>query len=180
MGVSRRKDSRSDMNSMKAILCADQAWGIGRDNKLLFSLPTDMQFFRRTTKGGVVVMGKKTLCSFPGGMPLKNRINIVLSSSLERTDCTVVRSLDELKKALQKYPDLPVWVLGGGAIYRLLLPYCEEILVTRVEADGGADTFFPDLDRDGRFLLETKGAPQEENGYTFRFDVYRNLQCKTL
>lgn len=165
---------------MKAILCADREWGIGKNNGLLFSLPTDMKFFRQTTKGGVVVMGRNTLLSFPNGAPLKNRVNIVLSTSLERTDCTVVRSLDELKRELAKYPDLPVWVIGGGAVYRLLLPYCSEVLVTRVDAAGGADTFFPDLDGDENFVPETKGEAVEENGYTFRFDTYRNLHPQQL
>ncbi len=165
---------------MKAILCADRAWGIGRDNKLLFSIPADIKFFRQTTQGGVVVMGKNTLLSFPGAKPLKNRVNIVLSATLEREDCTVVRSLDELKGELAKYPDLPVWVIGGGKVYRLLLPYCTEVLVTRVDALGGADTFFPDLDKDENFALAVQGAPLEDNGYTVRFDVYRNLQVKAL
>lgn len=165
---------------MKAILCADSEWGIGKNNGLLFSLPTDMKFFRQTTKGGVVIMGKNTLLSFPNGAPLKNRVNIVLSTSLDRTDCTVVRSLEELKKELVKYSDLPVWVIGGGAVYRLLLPYCSEVLVTRVAANGGADTFFPDLDRAEGFVLAAKGADMAENGYVFRFDTYRNLRCREL
>ncbi len=165
---------------MKAILCADREWGIGKDNKLLFSLPTDMKFFRQTTQGGVVVMGKNTLLSFPNAKPLKNRVNIVLSASLERADCTVVRSLDELKGALAKYPALPVWVIGGGKVYRLLLPYCAEVLVTRVDAVGGADTFFPDLDNDENFVLKTHGETQRENGLSFRFDTYCNQRLQTL
>ena len=99
---------------IQAILHADKNWGIGKNNGLMFSLPKDMKFFRQTTQGGVVIMGDKTLFSLPGGKPLKNRINIVLSFDMEkREDCTVVRSLDELGQELKKYPDTPIWVIGG-------------------------------------------------------------------
>ncbi len=164
---------------MQAILCADRKWGIGKEGKLLFSLPVDMKFFRNTTKGSVVVMGRKTLESFPGGQPLKNRVNVVLSSLLCREDCTVVRTIDELREKLKEVPPMPVFVIGGGEIYRLLLPYCEKVLVTRVEADGDADTFFPDLDRDENFVRR-RGEDVEENGYTLHFDEYENRKVKTL
>ncbi|MBP5242949.1 MAG: dihydrofolate reductase [Clostridia bacterium] len=164
---------------MNAILHADKNWGIGKDNGLMFSIPADMKFFRNTTKGGVVVMGSKTLLSFPGGNPLKNRVNIVLSSTLQRSDCTVVRNLDELKEELKKYPDLPVWVIGGGSVYKLLLPYCQKVLVTRVDAIGDADTFFPDLDKDENFLLQ-RGEELTDNGYTLHFDTYLNRNVKAL
>lgn len=146
----------------------------------MFSVPSDMRFFRKTTAGGVVVMGSRTLASFPGGKPLKNRVNIVLSRTLERDDCTVVRDLDGLRGELKKYPDLPVWVIGGSTVYRLLLPYCEEVLVTRIDADGGADAFFPDLDRDARFVLARRGEETEDNGYRIRFDTYRNRCVEAL
>lgn len=165
---------------MNAILHADKEWGIGKNNALMFSIPTDMKFFRKTTLGGVVVMGGNTLASFPNGAPLKNRVNIVLSSRLERDDCTVVRNLSELKCELQKYPDLPVWVIGGGAVYKLLLPYCEKVLVTRVNAVGHADVFFPNLDEDKNFSLTARGENIEDNGYTIHFDEYTNLAVKEL
>lgn len=165
---------------MQAILHADMVWGIGKKNGLMFSLPADMKFFRNTTKGGVVVMGKRTLLSFPEGKPLKNRVNIVISSSLNREDCVVVRNLDELREELKKYPDLPVWVIGGGEIYKLLLPYCEKVLVTRVEAVGGADTFFPDLDKDENFVRSKRGEDIDDNGTTVHFDEYNNLNVKKL
>ena len=83
---------------MKAIVCVDKNWGIGKNNDLLFSIPDDMKFFRETTKGKVVVMGSNTLKSFPNGNPLKNRVNVVLSSSLNREDCVIVRDFVQLKK----------------------------------------------------------------------------------
>jgi dihydrofolate reductase len=165
---------------MQAILHADREWGIGKSNGLMFALPTDMKFFRTTTKGGVVVMGRKTLQSFPEGKPLKNRVNIVLSSTLQRDDCITVQDLDGLKNVLQNYKDLPVWVIGGSAIYRLLLPYCEKILVTRVEAIGGADAFFPDLDQDENFTRVKRGEDINDNGITIHFDEYKNLKVKNL
>lgn len=164
---------------MKAILHADKEWGIGKDNRLMFSLPADMKFFRKTTTGGVVVMGKNTLLSFPNGEPLKNRVNIVLSSTLSRDDCTVVKDLAALREELKKYPDRAVWVIGGSAVYKTLLPYCESVLVTRVDAVGGADTFFPNLDKDGGFVLK-RGESVTDNGYTIRFDEYVQKNVKQL
>ena len=161
---------------IQAILHADKEWGIGKNNDLMFSLPADMKFFRTTTQGGVVVMGDKTLFSLPGGRPLKNRTNIVLSFDMQkREDCVVVNSLDELKEELKKYTDTPVWVMGGATVYKLLLPYCDKVLVTRVEAVGGAEAFFPNLDEDSNFVLTKRGEDIEDNGYIIHFDEYTNL-----
>lgn len=165
---------------MQAILCADEKWGIGKSGNLLFSLPKDMKFFRETTKNAVVVMGRRTLESFPGSMPLKNRVNVVLSRSLVREDCVVVRTVEELKKKLQELAPMPVFVIGGGEVYRLLLPYCERVLVTRVAADGGADVFFPDLDRTEFFRRNKRGEETEDNGYRIRFDEYVNERVLPL
>ena len=92
---------------MKAIVAVDKNWGIGKNNDLLFSIPEDMKFFRKTTSGKVVVMGANTLRSFPGGNPLKNRVNVVLSTTIERDDCVVVDSLEKLLVEIKKYPS---WV----------------------------------------------------------------------
>ncbi len=161
---------------IQAILHADKEWGIGKNNDLMFSIPADMKFFRTTTQGGVVVMGDKTLFSLPGGRPLKNRTNIVLSFDMQkREDCVVVNSLDELKEELKKYTDTPVWVMGGATVYKLLLPYCDKVLVTRVEAVGGAEASFPNLDEDSNFALTKRGEDIEDNGYIIHFDEYTNL-----
>ena len=166
---------------IQAILHADKNWGIGKNNGLMFSLPKDMKFFRQTTQGGVVIMGDKTLFSLPGGKPLKNRINIVLSFDMEkREDCTVVHSLEELGQELKKYPDTPIWVMGGATIYRLLLPYCHTVFITRGEAEGDADTFFPNLDILPDFYLSQRGEDQEDNGFTIHFDQYTNRNPKSL
>lgn len=163
---------------MRAIFHADKRWGIGKNNDLMFELPKDMKFFRETTKGKVVVMGLNTLRSFPGGKPLKNRINIVLSPGDIEGDVVTVHNLCELFSEVKKYPQEDVFVIGGASVYRALIPYCTEILVTKVDADGGAEAFVPDLDADQNFLLTEQSDSIEDNGYQIRFCTYRNLDPK--
>lgn len=160
---------------MKAILHADKEWGIGKNNSLMFKIPADMKFFRETTTGNVVVMGSNTLKSFPGGKPLKDRLNIVLSpQGDDRDDCIVVRSLDELFAEIKKHDPDRVFVVGGQMMYKTLLPYCDEVLVTKVDAVGGADAFFVNLDKDENFELISESLPEITNGYTVKFCVYKN------
>ena len=159
---------------MKAIFHADRNWGIGKANDLMFSLPKDMKFFRETTKGKTVVMGLNTLHSFPNGKPLKNRVNIVLSPENVDENVITVHGLKELFEEIKKYPADEVFVIGGASVYRELIPYCTEVLVTKVDADGGAEVFVPDLDADDGFELAYESAPEEDNGYTIRFCTYRN------
>ena len=131
---------------MNAIVAVDNQWGIGKDNDLLFNIPLDMKFFRKTTLNKIVVMGKNTLLSFPESKPLKNRTNIVLSSTMpKRDDCIVVNSLDELKQKLTEYPSQDVFVIGGAMVYETMLDYCDTIYVTKVDACGNAQVFFPNL-----------------------------------
>lgn len=164
---------------MKAILHADNEWGIGKNNELMFSIPLDMKFFRETTINKVVVMGNNTLKSFPNSKPLKNRVNIVLSrSENSRDDCVMVKSLNELFGELKKYNDDDVYVIGGASIYKMLLPYCSEVLVTKVDAVGGADTFFENLDNNKDFKLVYQSEPMETNGYTIKFTTYKNNKVK--
>lgn len=165
---------------MRAIFHADKEWGIGKSNDLMFSLPKDMKFFRETTKGKAVVMGLNTLKSFPNGKPLKNRVNIVLSPNKVDEDVITVHNLDELFEELKKYPADDVFVIGGASVYRTLIPYCTEVLVTKVDALGGADVFVPDLDKEENFLLAYESEAEEDNGYTIRFCTYRNLSPKEV
>ena len=138
---------------MKAIFHTDKKWGIGKANDLMFSIPKDMKFFRETTKGKIVVMGLNTLNSFPNGEPLKNRVNIVLSPETVQKDVITAHNLEELFREIEKYPPEDVYVIGGASVYRTLIPYCTQVLVTKVDADGGAEVFVPDLDRDENFVL---------------------------
>ena len=165
---------------MKAIVAVDKKWGIGKNNGLLFSIPSDMSFFRQQTLGKVVVMGSNTLKSFPGGKPLKNRTNVVLSSKLERDDVTVVRDFDELKEQLKKYPSDDIFIIGGAMFYKLMLPYCSEVLVTKVDADGNADVFFENLDDRLEWSMQSSSMPIEDNGYVIHFTSYINSEIKQL
>ena len=164
---------------MRAILHADKNWGIGSNNGLMFRIPADMKFFKETTTGNVVVMGSNTLKSFPGGKPLKDRVNIVLyPDGDDRDDCKIVRSVDELFSEIEKYPPEKVFVIGGQMMYKTLLPHCEEVFVTKVEAKGDADAFFENLDENENFRLIYESAPQETNGYTIKFTTYKNLRVE--
>lgn len=166
---------------MKAILHVDNEWGIGKSNGLMFSIPADMKFFRETTTDKVVVMGSNTLKSFPGGKPLKNRVNIVLYPDGEtRDDCIVVKSLQELFNEIKKYDSDKVYVIGGAMMYKTLLEYCSEVLVTKVNAVGGADAFFENLDKNDNFQLVYESEPVETNGYTIKFTTYKNLNVKEI
>lgn len=159
---------------MRAIFHCDKKWGIGRGNDLMFTLPADMKFFRETTKGKVVVMGRNTLLSFPNGKPLKNRVNVVLSPEDMGEGVVTVHDLDELFSELRKYPDEDIFVIGGASVYKTLIPYCSQVLVTKVVADGNAETFVPDLDADPDFTLTEEGEPIDDNGYSIRFCTYDN------
>ncbi len=166
---------------MKAILHADKNWGIGSKNSLMFSIPADMKFFREQTTGNVVVMGSNTLKSFPGGKPLKNRTNIVLYPGGEkRDDCTIVGSLEELFKELAKYDTDKIFVIGGAMMYKTLLPYCDEVLVTKVDAEGEADAFFENLDKNPDFVLSYESEPVETNGYLIKFTTYKNTNVRSF
>lgn len=166
---------------MRAILHADRQWGIGKSNGLMFSIPADMKFFRETTTGHVVVMGSNTLKSFPEGKPLKNRTNIVLfPGGEERDDCLIVQSLEELFEKISQYPPDEVFVIGGAMMYRTLLPYCSEVLVTKVDAVGGADAFFENLDKNPNFSLAYKSEDIITNGYKINFCTYKNNAVRPI
>jgi dihydrofolate reductase len=125
-------------------------------------------------------MGRKTLDSFPEGKPLKNRVNIVLSTHKEeREGCIFVNGLNELFKALAQYDTDKVFVIGGMQVYKLLLPYCSEVLVTKVDAVGGADAFFENLDANPDFQLVHLSDDEITNGYKINFATYKNNKVKT-
>ena len=160
---------------MKSIVAVDKKWGIGKKNDLLFTLPEDMAFFRRTTLNKVCCMGYNTLLSFPGSKPLKNRTSIVLApDGVERDDCIIVHTLEELSKELNKYNKDEVFVIGGAMFYKTMLPYCDEVLVTKVDADGGAEVFYENLDNLDNWSCVCVSDPVETNGLTIRFTTYKN------
>lgn len=134
---------------MNAIAAVDANWAIGNKNRLLTSIPADMKFFREKTMGHVVVMGRKTLESFPNGLPLKNRVNIVLTEnrSYKVKDAIIVHTKEELLKELKKYDSNELYVIGGGSIYEMLIPYCDTAYITKIDYVYAADTYFPNLDQ---------------------------------
>ena len=159
------------------ILCVDNKWGIGRKNGLLFSLPKDMKFFRETTFGHVVALGENTLLSFPNAKPLKNRQHIVLSQDVTHNYEGVenVHDFDEFLKAIASHAENEdVYIIGGASIYRQTLPYVDKVLLTKVDAVGNAELFFPDLDKDPYFELKEESEVIEDNGYNIRFCTYIN------
>ena len=170
---------------MQAILHCDRNWGIGKKNDLMFRLPKDMKFFRSTTSGKVVVMGSNTLLSFPGGKPLKNRTNIVLwpggdRKRAEEDGFVMVQSLPDLFAEIAKYPPEDVFVIGGAMMYHTMLPYCSRVLLTKVDADGGAEVFFDNLDELDNWSMVSESEPQDDNGYRIRFTTYENSRVLPL
>lgn len=165
---------------IRIILHVDKEWGIGKKNDLMFHLPKDMAFFRNTTRGHVVVMGENTLLSFPNSKPLKNRINVVLSADPTHNyeGCLNFHSMDDLHRKMKEYEDdgEDVYVIGGASMYRALLPYCDDALVTKVDAVGGADVFFPNLDENPSFeCVEQSEKEKDEDAYiTFTRYVNKN------
>ena len=160
-----------------SILNCDSKWGIGKKNGLLFSLPLDMKFFRKTTKGHVVCMGENTLLSFPGSKPLKNRTNIVLSADESHNYEGVinVHSFDEFLKKIKEYSlNDDVYIIGGASIYRQTLPYVDKVLLTKVLKDGGAEVFFVNLDDHPDFELLEEGDVIKDGDIDIQFTTYVN------
>ena len=159
---------------MNLIVAVDKNWGIGFENKLLVSIPDDMKFFRETTTGKVVVMGRKTLESFPGGRPLKNRTNIVLTKNrnYKADGAIVVHTLEALREELKKYPSEEIYVIGGASIYAALLDDCDVAHVTKIDYAYRADTFFPNLDEKPEWKVVADSDEQTYFNLEYRFYKY--------
>ncbi len=163
---------------MELIVAVSSNWGIGSEGRLLFSIPEDMKFFRRMTEGKTVVMGRRTLETLPGGRPLKNRNNLILTRdpALEMPGAQVCHSVDEVLQAVRELPSEQVMVMGGEQVYRQLLPYCARAYVTHVEAPAQADSFFPDLSRQSGWSLEQRGEENRCGELAYRFCTYVNRE----
>lgn len=161
--------------NMIAIAAVDRNWGIGLKGKLLVQIPADQRFFRETTTGQVVVMGRKTLESFPGHKPLKNRRNIVLTRQ-EDYDVEGVEVVTDIEQALDLVKDQnpdEVFCIGGAEIYRQFLPYCDKALITRIDHVYDADAYLPDLDRDPDWKLVRESEEQIFFDLTYHFCMYK-------
>ncbi len=147
---------------MKCIVGVDKNWGIGNKGKLLVSIPNDLKMFRNETLGKVVVLGRKTLATFPQGAPLKGRTNIILTRDENFTvkDAIVVHSVDELLETVKKYPPDDVYVIGGDSVYKQLLPYCDAAIVTKTDYAFEADAHFPNLEKDPAWHMTAESEEQ--------------------
>ena len=174
--------------AMNQIVNVNASFGIGKDGDLLCHIPEDMKFFREMTAGKTVVMGRKTLLSMPGGRPLKGRRNIVLSRSKDKyasesfsedadgTSLCYVSGIEELFSILPSDTS-DVFVIGGEAIYRLLLPCCDICYVTKNDCGLEADTFYPDLDKDPDFEIISESDRKLHNGISYCFCTYRRKEA---
>ena len=161
---------------MNLTAAVDRNWAIGRNGKLLVSIPQDMAYFRQMTTGKVVIMGRKTLESFPKKKPLRNRAeNIVITRQMDyqAEGATVVHSVEEALNAAARYDTRDVFVIGGGEVYRSLLPYCDTAYITKIDFAYDADTRLPDLDHDPEW--EKVRATDELTYFdlVYEFDTYR-------
>ncbi len=158
---------------MKLIAAVSADWGIGKNNGLLFNIPTDMKFFRETTKGKTVILGRKNLESFPGGKPLKNRVNIVLTRNKDFCceDAVVCGNVEEVLNSGYDLSD--AFVIGGEEIYRQFLPYCDTCYITKVSASVPCDKYMVNLDKLPEWILSEQSSETEDNGYKIRFCTYK-------
>ena len=160
---------------MNLILSADKNWAIGKNNKLLVRIPADMKFFREMTENKAVVMGRKTLESLPGGLPLKNRTNIVLTKNpnFQAKNAIIVHSKIQLGRALKEYNSEDIFVIGGGSVYRMLLAECDTAYVTKIEYSYEADAYFPNLDEEPEWELAERSGEQTYFDLEYYFLKYR-------
>lgn len=159
---------------MNLIVAVDRNWAIGNKNELLIRIPNDHKHFREETTGKVVVLGRKTLETFPQGLPLKNRTNIILSSNPDYRvkDALVLHSVEELLEELKAYRDEDVYVIGGESVYRQLLPYCNVAHVTKLDHAYEADAYFPNLDEDEAWEITADSDEQTYFDIPYQFLKY--------
>lgn len=156
---------------MNLIVAIDSENGIGKNNNLLTHLPEDMKFFKETTTDSVVIMGRKTLESFPGSKPLKNRINIVITNDKEyqKENAIIVHSVEDAITEAKKY-NKEIFVIGGASIYKQFLPLVDIMFITQIYKSFDADTFFPQIPPDWK--SENLSEIKEYNDIKFQFKKY--------
>ena len=163
---------------MILIAAVDKNWGIGNKGELLVRIPQDQKMFRNETTGKVVILGRKTMDTFPNGQPLKNRTNIILSGnpSYEQKDAIVVRSIEELLRTVEQFNPEDVYVIGGESIYRQLLPYSDEAIITQIDYSYEADAHFPNLDEDPEW--QEIGRSEEQTYFDIEYYFVRYKRIK--
>ena len=157
---------------MNLIVAVYEDWGIGRDGTQPVALSADRKFFRETTRGAMVIVGRRTIEDFPGKKPLPGRVNIALTRSAEEipgfTVCHSPEEAMELAKSAES-----CFVIGGGSIYQQMLPFCDTAYITKVHANPGSDTFFPNLDEDENWYPAQTLQSGEENGIAYEMLLYK-------
>ena len=159
---------------MNLIVAVDQNWAIGKDGDQLVYLKEDLKRFRTLTSGHTVILGRKTLATFPGGRPLKNRRNLILSRNpqFQAEGAEVFSSVEELVKQA----DGDAFVIGGASVYEQLLPYCDTAYVTKIRAGVPADTYFPNLDQSGEWEVSEESESLEQDGISYHYVTYSRIQ----
>ena len=162
---------------MNMIVAVDANWGIGNKNNLLVSIPADHKMFRNETTGKVVVLGRKTLETFPNAKPLPNRTNIILSTNPDYRvkDADVVHSIEELLENLKQYNDEDIYIIGGASVYEAMLKYVDTVHVTKIDHEYEADAFFPNLDKDENFRITAESDEQVYFDITYSFVKYERI-----
>lgn len=163
---------------MNLIVAVDNNWAIGNKNELLIRIPNDHKHFREETTGKVVVLGRKTLETFPQGLPLKNRTNIILStkSDYQVKDAIVVHSVEELLEELKNYADEDIYIIGGDSVYKQLLPYCSVAHITKIDHVYEADAYFPNLDEDEDWEITAESDELTYFDIPYQFLKYERKQ----
>lgn len=156
------------------IVAVDNNWAIGNKGKLLVSIPADHKFFRQETIGKVVVLGRKTLETFPQGQPLAGRTNIILSTNPDYKvkDAIIVHSKDELMEELKKYPTEDVYIIGGGSVYEMMMDECDVAHVTKIDHNYEADCYFQNLDKDPNWSITAESDEQTYFDIAYQFIKY--------
>lgn len=158
---------------MNLIVAVDENWAIGKDGDQLIYLKEDLKRFRTLTSGHTVILGRKTLATFPGGRPLKNRRNLILSRNpqLQVEGAEVFSSVEELVKQA----DEEAFVIGGASVYEQFLPYCNRAYITKIHAAFPADTYFPDLDKSEEWTVSEEGESLEQDGVSYHYVTYSRI-----
>ena len=167
---------------MNIIASVDKHWAIGNRGKLLVTIPDDQKLFREETKGKVIVMGRKTLESLPGGQPLAGRVNVVLTrdESYRAKGCEIFHDLSSAMEYLKQFASENIYIIGGAEIYRAFLPYCDTAHITWIDYEYMADTWFPDLDKDPDWEVTADSDEQTYFDLCYEFRRYERTGKKAL
>ena len=167
---------------MNLVVAVDKNWGIGYQGTQTVVIPEDRVHFREITTGGTVIVGRRTLEDFPGGKPLKNRANIVMTRNREFSvpGAETAASLEELFSKTKGVDPEKLFVIGGDSVYKLLLPYCAFAYVTKLYAEPEADRFIENLDQSPDWEIVESGPLKEHDGVSYAFVTYKNNRVRPM